>query len=205
MLRSLTIVPALGCVLAGLLAGPVAAQDHPEFHPTRPVVVTYELTGSNQTGGASKVQLSFAADPDRVRMDLYSSAGSAEPFGSLIFDKPRNRVITLIPARKAYLQRDAVGLANPGLMLSPNLQYTRAGTEQFAGLSCTDWTVRNKAQADVAGTVCVTNDGVTLKAERGPPDPGTMRAIGIEYKTPPDSAFEVPAGYTLMKSKTPGG
>lgn len=181
-------------------AGLAAAQQSPVFLPTRAVTVSYKLTGASQMNGATKLRISYSSQPGQVRMDFYRSLSSSDPFGSLIFDQPRNRVITLLPERAAYLQRDAAGLANPGQLLSPAMHYVRHGTEQLAGLTCTDWTVTT---GERSGTACVTDDGVALKATRGKPTPGEMDAIAVDYTDPPPDAFFIPPGFSRLASAPP--
>lgn len=199
MSRRYSVVAAAAMAFAGWpgSAGLTAALEHPKLAPTRSVVVTYELSGSSRTDGATKLQVSYSNQPGRVRMDFFRSAESSKPFGSLIFDRPQNRVVTLLPAQRAYLERDAAGLANPGLLLGPDMHYVRQGTQQVAGLTCTDWQVSG---GDQRGTACVTDDGVPLKATRGAPNSGEMDAITVEYTEPPAAAFSIPPGFRRLKS-----
>ena len=179
-----------------LLGSRALAADQPQMAPTRPVTVTYRLSGNSHGNGPGKIEVTYDQDAKRVRMDFYRFEGSSDPMGTVIFDKTLDRVVTLIDARKAYLQRDTAGLANPGVFLGPTLTYTREGTEHFAGLTCTDWAVK---KGNENGSACVTDDGVVLKASRGGSNAGQIEAVAITYGPPPASAFAIPQGYTRLQ------
>lgn len=180
---------------AALLAwsGYTAAADHPPLAPTRPVSVTYSVVGP--PNGPGKVGVVYDTGAKRVRLDFFRAMASQAPTASLIFDTERDRAVTLIPERKAYMQRDTKGLANPGLFLGPTLAYTREGTEQFAGLTCTDWAIK-KDNADASA--CVTNDGVVLKASGAGEHAEHLTAVSVTYGPPPNDAFSIPKNYVLV-------
>ena len=170
--------------------------------PTRDVAVTYKLTGDNQANGAAILQVTYA-DHGCVRMDFFHLVGGTSPVGSLIFDPPANRVITLLPDQKGYLQRDVGKLVNPGTPLNDKMEFTRQGNDVIAGLRCPDWDLSNGAA--VEGTACVTPDGVLLRATRSKPVEGSMVALSVKYGSPPADIFEPPADYKLIPSAPAGG
>ncbi|MEO8715778.1 MAG: DUF4412 domain-containing protein [Acetobacteraceae bacterium] len=189
-------VLALATALSFGCATLPAMADQPPMAPTRPVSVTYRLNGG-AAKGPEKIAVTYDQDAKRVRLEFYRFVGSPEPISTLIFDKPADRVTTLLDARKLYAQRDTAGLRNPGLFLDPDLTYTRIGEEKFAGLACTNWAVESPQQA---GSACVTDDGVVLKATRGGAKPAEMDAIAIKYGAPPATAFDIPSDYTRAKT-----
>ncbi len=129
-----------------------------DLGPTKDVAVTYRLNGATQQNGAEKLELTYA-DHGRVRMDFFQYPELLNPLGSVIFDPPSNRVISVLPQRHGYLQRGVGGLVNPGLFgLNAKMQFSRQGNATIAGHPCTDWSVLNGTA--VVGTVCVTDDGV---------------------------------------------
>jgi hypothetical protein len=178
----------------------VRAADHPVLAPTRDVEVTYKLTGANQVNGATILHVTYA-DHGRVRMDFFHYFGGTSPFGSLIFDPPANRVITLLPEQQGYLQRDVGKLFNPGIMLSDKMTFTLQGEATIAGVQCTDWGVSNGAAGE--GTACVTEDGVVVRATRSKPVEGSMEALAVKYGPPPSGIFTPPANYKLIPSAPP--
>lgn len=174
-------------------SGYATAADQPPLAPTRPVTVTYSVVGP--PNGPGKVGVVYDTDARRVRLDFYRAIASQAPTASLIFDTQRDRAVTLIPERKAYMQRDTKGLANPGLFLGPALSYTRQGTEHFAGLTCTDWAIKkNNADANA----CITDDGVVLKANGAGASAQHLTAIAVTYGPPPADAFNIPKNYRLV-------
>jgi hypothetical protein len=195
----------LCCILIGatwLTYGPVArAADHPVLAPTKDVAVVYKLTGANQQNGAVKLQVTYASQ-GRVRMDFFRTAEAPAAFASLIFDPPANRVTTVLPERHGYLQRDVGKLVNPGTPLNDKMAFTREGSATIAGVPCTDWRVANGTAAQ--GTVCVTDDGVVLRAVRAQPE-GSMEATSVQYGPTPAASFAPPAGFTLIPSKPAAG
>lgn len=180
---------AIGVLAAFLLALPVAAWagDEPILAPTRDVTVTYRVTPAKAQSGSEKMTLSYSDHNRRVRMDFYSDL-TQEEIGSIIYDQPGGRVLTLVPSRHIYYTVPAKGRANPGLLLNREMRYTRTGTATIAGLPCTEWKVSNGR--DFQGSACVTSDGVALKATRNAPNPETLEAVKVTYGALPTSLFE---------------
>lgn len=181
------------CMGALPLGNAALAADQPPPAPTRPVAVTYSVTGP--PNGPGKLSVIYDQDAKRVRMDFYRAVGSRAAEASIIFDTTNDRAVTLIPGRKAYMQRSTKGLANPGLFLSPTLTYAKQGTEHFAGLTCTDWTIKTDA---AQASACVTDDGVILKATGAGKGAQNLTAIAITYGPPPVGTFSVPENYMLV-------
>lgn len=169
------------------------AADQPPLAPARPVAVTYSVTGP--PSGPGKIGVTYDQDAKRVRMDFYRAVGSRTPEASLIFDTTNDRAVTLIPGRKAYMQRTTQGLANPGLFLTPTLTYAKQGTEHFAGLTCTDWSIRKD---ETQASACITDDGVILKASGAGKGAQNLTAIAITYGPPPAGTFSIPGNYVLV-------
>jgi hypothetical protein len=180
-------------VFGGLLAAmPPAAQaeDRPRIQPSRDVAVTYRVEGeaaSAVPGGIpGALRLSWDAAGQRLR---------AEPEGrtqAVIVDLRAHSVQMMdtvlrsaltLPVREADLQP----LTLDGARL------TRRGDEVVAGLPCTDWAVQSPRGA---GTVCLTADGVTLRAE-GEVDGrrGAFTASSVSYGPQRDGLFRVPPEY----------
>src|SRR3954452_6995730 len=173
--------------VALVLGPPARAQERPALAPTRDVTVTYQLTGISQQPGATNMRVAYADKNQRVRLDFFAFATAKTPFSSIIFDAPANQVLSLVYEQQSYYVLPATGRANPGLLLSDKMSYVRQGDETVAGLVCTDWRINNGPT--IAGSACVTADGVVLRAVRTQPKPGTMEASAVTYGTPPESAF----------------
>ena len=173
-------------------AGAARAEDKPVLAPTRDVTVTYQVLGAPAITGAAVIKMTYADHDRKVRLDFYSVAVAQTPFGSLIFDEPENEVLSLTQSDHSYTRVQAIGRANPGLMLGAGMQYKREGTATVAGRACTIWEVSDGPMDK--GTVCVTADGVVLRGNHTTPQPGGLEAIAVAYETPPDSIFHPDPG-----------
>ena len=180
---------AFGGLLAAM-APAARAEDRPRIQPSRDVAVTYRVEGeaaSAVPGGIpGALRLSWDAAGQRLR---------AEPEGrtqAVIVDLRAHSVQMMdtmlrsaltLPVRDADLQP----LTLDGARL------TRRGEEVVAGLPCTDWAVRSPRGA---GTVCLTEDGVTLRAD-GEVDGrrGAFTASSVSYGPQQDGLFRVPPEY----------
>ena len=190
-------------VLGGalLLHGPaLQADDAPLLAPSSAVTVTYQLSGASQQNGAVKMQVTYG-EHGRVRMDFFRSTIANAAFASLIYDPPSDRVTTLLPERRGYLQRDVGKLPSPGSFLNARMNFTREGTATIADNQCTDWHVYNGTAGE--GTACVTKDGVVLRATREKPVAGSVEAVTVKYGLPPPHTFDIPADYEHIPSVKP--
>ena len=172
------------------------ADESPPLAPQRDVVVTYHLEGVIRPEGATKMQVTYA-DHGRVRLDYYEVANSPTAFGSLLFDPPADRVITLVPDKLGYLERDVGKLLRPGMFLNASMHFIRQGSATIAGVQCTDWRVLNGTVED--GTACVTDDGVVLRATRDKPNKGSIEAMTVKYGPPPPGTFAPPPEFKLLQ------
>jgi hypothetical protein len=132
-------------LLAALLPNPwllpaALAQkaDSPLFLPTTDVAVTYRYDGE-MTGGVRMMQITYAEKGERVRINYFRWAEAKYPFLGLIFDRPANRLISVQPERKAYIDRQIGDTSNPGKLLPPDVQFIRQGISVVAHAPCTDW------------------------------------------------------------------
>ena len=180
---------AFGGALAALPAV-ARAEDRPRIQPSRDVAVTYRVEGdaaSAVPGGIpGALRLSWDAAGQRLR---------AEPEGrtqAVIVDLRAHSVQMMdtvlrsaftLPVRDADLEP----LTLDGARL------TRRGEEVVAGLPCTDWAVQSPRGA---GTVCLTADGVTLRAA-GEVDGrrGAFTASSVSYGPQREGLFRVPPDY----------
>ena len=183
-------------LLIGLMGSAAAAAPSqaksPPLRPSVDVVVVYSVTSPTAQDHPSKVRITYANHAQRVRIDDFASLLARDPSGSVIFDRTRGEVITLVPDRKAYLTRGIDHLANPGILLNAAMRFTRAGEKTIAALPCTDW---NVTSGTFHGSACVTSAGVVLQAQRVTPQPETLEARSVHFGPPPAGAFDVPADY----------
>jgi hypothetical protein len=173
------------------LALPAAAQEHPQYRPTRDVAVEYSIEGRTHNGGPKSIKAAYMASGDRLRVE----AGHA---GYWIIDRPKGRMFMIIAAQKTYMELPF----NPGkerdFMLSDKMKFTRAGSDTVAGLPCTIWQI----QADKhSGTACITADGVMLRGETQlqPGNSVKIVAASVDYGPQPEGMFAPPADYNRLQ------
>lgn len=191
---------ALGGVLAALVPSAGRAQDRPRVQPSRDVAVSYRLEGdaaSAVPGGVpGALRLSWDAAGQRLRAEPEGRTQAIivdlRAHSAQMVDTTLRSALTL-PVRDADLQP----LTLDGARL------TRRGEEIVAGLRCTDWAVQSPRGA---GTVCLTADGVALRAA-GEVDGrrGTFTATSVSYGPQRDELFRVPSGYMQFSLPKIGG
>jgi hypothetical protein len=192
MRLAVTVIAAALAVAAGI----ARAQDNPMLAPGRDVAVTYRVNGTNRINGAAMIRFTYADHDRKVRLDLFAYEGATLPFGTLVYDAPSNRVLSMVYAENVYSEVPATGLANPGLMLGADMQYKKLRAATIAGKQCTEWQVNDGAEDK--GTICVTADGVVLRGSHSKPTPGGLEAMAVTYGTPPDSVFQPDPGMRLQ-------
>lgn len=188
-------LPLIASVL--LLTPPTAqAEDVPLLAPTKNVAVAYRLSGSSRQRGAEKMEVSWG-NQGRARLDFFRFTETKISFLSVIYDPPSDRITTVLPETRGYMQRDVGTLPSPAAFLNSSMTFTRIGKAMIAGLSCTDWRVVHDTYK---GTACVTDDGVVLRATRDQPNEGVTEALTVSYEALPDSLFVPPAAFEFIPS-----
>ena len=187
--------------LTALLPGPwslpgARAQqaDRPLELPTQDVTVHYRLEGV-APGYARGMQITYAGAGAQVRIDYFRWFEAKYAYLALIFDRPADRLISVHPESKSYLDRPIGDIHNPGALLGPQMTLTRQGVDMVAHAPCTVWKIAVAGKADDGGTACVTDDGIVLRLASKVPAPRTMTATNIHYAAPPEGAFAPPAGF----------
>ena len=173
------------------------AQERPVLQPTQDVAITYRLDGAAADilpgGPAGALRLFWDAQGQRMRLEADGRPQALlvdlQARGAQIVDSGLRSYVAL-PVRDAEMQ--AITLSGA--------QMIRRGTETVAGLTCTVWGVQSPRGN---GTVCMTADGVALRAT-GDVDGrrGGFTAMDVRYAEQPSRLFQVPAGY--MSFSIPG-
>lgn len=177
-----------------LLALPAVAQERPPIMPTRDVAVTYRVTGEGQP---TEMKMSWLTAQGLMRMDMPGGQGfmvvNAQA-GSGFMAMPQMRMIMDLPA--------GAGGVNNFARASQSARFTREGSERVANTPCTVWRVEDRGDS---ARVCVTADGVTLRASSGggPGGRAAMEATLVEYGAQDAARFARPQGYQQMQM--PGG
>ena len=176
-------------------ASPQAAspQDRPRVQPDRDVTVTYRVEGA-----ATQAIPGGIDGPLRLSWDAAGQRLRAEPANrpqAVIVDLPRHTASVVDDMMHAVLtlpvrERDLQPLTLDGV------QMTRRGTDTVAGRACTTWAMQSKRGA---GAVCLTADGVALRAE-GEIDGrhGSFTATNVAYGAVAADLFTAPPGYMTL-------
>ncbi len=172
-------------LLATVLAMPALAlaQEKPPTVPLRDVDVTYGMAQPIQDGPKLTQRMRWSVANGRLRVDppaqdLY-----------MIVDYRGRHMAVVRPSDRAVLDMDASG---PGLPGAPSDgHFARRGEDQIAGLPCTNWQTLDAA--GVTAVVCLTTDGVMLRASRN--GQVLLEATSVSYAPQDPGAFEPPAGF----------
>jgi hypothetical protein len=176
------LLGALAFLVGGAADG-TATGDRPLLRPAHDVDVTYALDAGN--GAVLHERLRWRAATQTLRVDpptegLY-----------VIIDFVARRMSTVRTA-----ERTVIDMAAPdnvtGVPDSAAGASVRQGTDTVAGLLCNDWDMTDAAGE--AARVCLTDDGVMLRARAGA---RTLLNAETVSATPVDpAAFRIPPEYT---------
>ncbi len=174
------ILPAL---LIALAVPPAVAQaDRPATLPTRDVDVTYRAVQGDQT---LSQRSRWSAAERKMRLDTPTPGVYAivdYKAGTLAMVSERSHGVLDLPVPAGGLP----GQAAPG-----GGAFARRGSNQVAGLPCTEWETRDlQGQATLT---CFTDDGVLLQARHGAQV--LVQATHVAYGALDPSAFVVPPSY----------
>jgi hypothetical protein len=190
-------------LLAGLLAagpvplaGPARSEERPAISPTRDVDVTYLMVQSDTPDGPRllRQRLRYAVTAHKLRID------PPTPDLYMIVDLVPHRLETIRDAERMVMEMDAPGAAagppNGGAGqaagASGRAAFRRHGVAQVSGLACTEWETTDAAGE--AALVCLTGDGVMLRASGG--GRVLLEAAKVVYGPIDPSVFSIPPGYT---------
>lgn len=196
---------AMALVLA-VAPGAALAQERPTMLPTRDVTVTYRASGPapalpGASGPATMRQqdMKVAIVAGGKLMRIEGLGGGAAAGGYVIVDRDAQRMTMVVTQDRRYMEMPANDAVSRGFLLNESMTFARRGLETVAGVKCTQWEVTSR---EGAGNVCVTDDGVMLRA-RGQDGRGGLEAISVQYGPQPASLFRPPADFS--KIELPGG
>jgi hypothetical protein len=174
------------------VASPARTWAQPLILPLRDVAVEYRSSGMmpGPAGDlANTVMVRFTSDLGRLRID--------GPYGRFyaILDIDAARLIVVMPEQRVYVDQPA----DPEMMAvfqATDTEFRRVGADVVAGLPCTAY---DAAINDRTGQVCLTDDGVLLRARiAGLDHRPELDALSVTYARQPSRMFEVPAGYRRL-------
>jgi hypothetical protein len=172
-------------------AAPATADDHPLFRPSRDVAVEYRSAGMTQGSAANPggpVTMRFASKTSRIRIEGAGGRGYA------ILDPDAGRMTMVMAEKQMYVERPA----DPGMIAmfrGTNTAFKKTGTDTVAGVTCT---VYEATINERNGQVCLTGDGVLLRARSNDPEHRELEATKVTYADQPAALFETPAGYQKL-------
>jgi hypothetical protein len=181
MVKRLLVVAMLA------IAAPAAADERPLTKPNRDVAVEYKSNAlaQSQPDSNATVTMRFASKTGLTRIE-----GTFGP-GYAILDYNAGTVTIVMVEQRMYMQRPAdpamLGLQSPGAV------FKKIGPDTVAGIACTTYDATINQQE---GQVCLTGDGVLLRARSGTPDHRReLEAVKVTYATQPADLFAPPAGF----------
>lgn len=189
--------------LSPLLGGTTpaaAADDRPVMFPSRDVVVEYHVTNARPDSAQPRegIVTVYATDAgERMRVEI-----AGQP-GFLIVDRGRKRVLMVIEARRSYFEMPVDPDRVIGLAVNGG-SYAKRGADTVAKVRCTVWDVTSSTGT---ATVCVTDDGVLLRAngESEGRGSGAMEARSVVYGKQPAALFDPPPGFQKLQIIPPAG
>lgn len=178
----------------GLAAAvPAAAQDHPAvMQPSRDVTVEYHVAGVMQ-GAAPRsdtIRMYFAEHGMKLRIEPVG-----QPAYSIV-DRSGARMIMVMAQQHAYMEVPY----DPKRVMAfddKDATFTRLGSDTVAGISCTVYATKRQ---DHSGQVCLSDDGLMLRAKSDNPSQpgGTLEATRVTYGALAPSLFTPPADFQKM-------
>lgn len=168
---------------------PAMAQDRPKaIVPIRDVSVTYQLADGQN------MHMSWLASARQMRMD--DPPGLPGP---LLLDQRMLRATLLIEGQKIAAQVPIDASIPGAAMATPETAMAavvgRQGEAVIAGHACTIW---RYSTAQQGGSLCLTEDGVTLRVESDQHPESRMEATAVAYGPQDAGRFSVPADYRVM-------
>jgi len=191
----------LAALLQGVWSTPStwAQTDRPLPLPTADVTVTYRFENMPYEG-PKKLQITYAKDGELVRVDAFRWIEAKDPSESIIFDRPRDRLIRVQAERRVYTESSIGNSRNPGALISADIRLSRQETETVAHAPCTDWKVEAPGKPNDQDIACVTDDGIVLRLASKRASVASLVAADIHYGTPSDDLFAPPKGFTHSPS-----
>jgi hypothetical protein len=185
IMRQMLLIPALLAVTT-----PALADGAPMIHPSRDVAVEYRSGAMAQGPAGAAVTMRFSSKSGRIRIDGASGRGYA------ILDPGAGEMTMVMEERRMYVERQA----DPGMIAmfkATNAAFKKTGSDTIAGVACT---IYDATFNDHSGQVCLTGDGVMLRARSADADrQRELEAVTVNYAEQPANLFEVPAGYQKLE------
>jgi Domain of unknown function (DUF4412) len=187
-------IPVLAIPVLAMLTVtvPARAEDAPMIRPTRDVAVEYRSNGPQQgpaPGPGAVVTMRFSSKSGRIRIDGPRGHGYA------ILDPDAGQMTMVMEERHMYAERPA----DPGMVAmfqATNAAFKKTGSDTIAGVACT---IYDATFNEHSGQVCLTSDGVMLRARSADADRHReLEAVSVTFADQPAALFEIPAGFEKL-------
>jgi hypothetical protein len=182
MPRILTL--SLAALLGALPLAP-QAQDRPVLFPQRDVTITYRLPDN-----AGEMQVSWLAARRLMRTDMPGGMG----FG--VMDLQTGTGFMAMPQQRLIMDIPRGQFQGRTLAPSERARFAREGQDRIAGIPCTVWRVEDQGEAT---RVCMTADGISLRAEGINRANSRVEATAVTYAVQDPARFQRPQGYQAFQ------
>lgn len=174
-------------LLALLAAAPLAAQaqDRPVVFPQRDATITYRLPDN-----AGEMQVSWLASRRLMRTDLPGGVG----FG--VMDLQAGTGFMAMPQQRMVMDIPRGQFQGRTLAPSERARFTREGQDRIANTPCTNWRVEDQGETT---RVCLTADGIALRAEGINRPNSRVEATAVTYTAQDPARFQRPQGYQAFQ------
>jgi hypothetical protein len=175
-----------GAVLLLICLGTDAVAEQPLLRPSRDVSIVYRATGSQGTVVEQRVRWLASSQTQRIDPPDHNL--------HVIIDHIARRMSVVNDADRSVMETAILDGAQETPAVQPRGSYVRLGQGSVAGRSCTEWQALDRLGHEAR--VCVTNDGVLLRA--GTPDTVRVTAVSVDYAPQEAAAFRIPADYVRL-------
>jgi len=191
MMRQATLAATLAPTLAFAAALPAAAQQPKVFQPSRDVMVEYHIDNARPGDHRSDtVRMYFTDGGMKMRIEPVGQPGYS------IVDRRNHSMIVVMAQQHMYMQM-AYDPSRVMAFDATDVTFSRVGTDTVAGITCTVYDAQRQGRS---GQVCLTGDGLMLRAKSAMPGQpeGGMEATKVTYAPQSADLFSPPPGFQKM-------
>ncbi|MEJ0019271.1 MAG: hypothetical protein WDN25_22490 [Acetobacteraceae bacterium] len=169
------------------------APDRPTAQPIRDVTVEYTLQDARDPNEVTRdrpLKVYWAKGGARMRIEM----GDERSY--VVLDRDSRRMMMVLLDERGYVEVPFDPQRPTGFTVPPDLALVRGRNEIIVGNPCTLWYAK---RGEGGGSLCVTDDGVLLRADGyGEQRRGNLVATSVVYGPQPASVFAPPAGFRKL-------
>jgi hypothetical protein len=190
------MVLAIGAI--GVTLAQAVAQDRPPAQPSRDVTVEYSLLDSDnpkELARARPLKVYWAKGGAKMRIQMLDERAY------VVLDRDTKRMTLVLLDQQGYIELPYDAQRLTGFTVPPGLALVRGDSVIVSGNACTLWHAKfNQGN----GNLCVTDDGVLLRAQGYDVNHrGDLEATSIIYGPQPASVFAPPADFRKLEIAPP--